>query len=60
MCRDCNVRMLVGDKLAHCENCGRFKDLSNGRKGMATYHPLKLVVILAAFLTLLIIGVSWW
>lgn len=44
-CEECKVRMLVGDRLAMCERCGKCVDLRKGRP--ATYHhPLVVVALL--------------
>lgn len=31
-CTDCKVRLLVGTKLAWCENCNKFYDLAKKRR----------------------------
>jgi uncharacterized paraquat-inducible protein A len=52
-CPECKVRMLVGDKLALCESCGKVADL--GRRKPATYHhPLAVTAVLAAIMALVV------
>lgn len=52
-CKDCKTRMLVGDRLALCESCGKIMDLAAKKPGKY-HHPLTVAMILLGILALVV------
>ena len=53
VCTECKVKMLVGDRMAMCEQCRKIVDL-RPKKGGTYHHPLVLACVLVAFLALVV------
>lgn len=52
-CKDCKARMIVGDRLAMCESCGKITDLAKRKPGKY-HHPLVVAMLLLGILALVV------